>query len=57
MSNGDRYIGTFHKGNKHGTHCNYKWFYHKRFAEYDGSFEDGLIRGKGTLTLKNGCKI
>jgi len=57
MSNGDRYTGTFNKGKKHGTKCNYKWLYHKMFTEYEGGFEGGLIRGNGTLTLKNGCKL
>jgi hypothetical protein len=57
MGNGDRYLGTFIKGKKHGTNCFYKWFYHKTFAEYTGNFEEGLIRGKGTLKLKNGCKL
>lgn len=34
MGNGDRYIGTFIKGKKHGTKCTYKWLYHKMFSEY-----------------------
>ena len=51
MANGDRYVGTFEHGKKHGKGV-YIWANGDR---YEGDFRDGEITGVGVLYVDCGA--
>jgi hypothetical protein len=57
QNNGDKYVGPFVNGRKHGVVCEYKWSNHETIDSYKGAFALGKICGKGLLILKNGTTI
>ena len=53
-ANGDRYIGRFECGQKHGSDCLMIWKNHPSYSQYKGSFRLGEIYGQGCLSLRGG---